>query len=336
MLGHMQRDLVTVGIVTFNHAHCVRSALDSVLRQTHRHIELIVVDNASSDGTRDLLSAYTDRITLVLNDTNTGFCAANNEAIRRGRGEFVLIMNPDVVLEPGYVANAAAAMRDHKDVGTIAGLLITRDEGGREVVDSTGLGFGRARRFFLYGYGVPFEQARLEGGLVFGCDGSLAMYRCEAIDAASAGGEFFDEMYFAYKDAFDVSWRLQLAGWRALFEPACRATHHHFFKPGDLRLRARMPARLRFHSVKNDLLHLAKNEDGESFRRDAPFILARQLAVLAYNLVLDWPALGAYVWFVKHLPEIRCRRAMFAARWAVRPSQVRREYLKIRKPIPLT
>lgn len=331
----MQKDLVSISIVTFNHAHCVQSALESALRQTHRDIEIIVVDNASTDGTRELLARFENRITVVLNETNTGFCAAHNEAIRRGRGEFVLVMNPDIVLEPDYVANAVEAMRREGRIGTIAGFLMTRDEEGREVVDSAGLGFDRARHFFLYGYGLPVEPPPARG-YVFGCDGSLALYRRNIIDAVSANGEFFDEMYFAYKDSFDLSWRAQLAGWQAFFEPSCRAIHHHLFKPGDLKLRSRMPAILRFHSVKNDLIHLVKNEDLASFGPDALFILVRQFMMLVYNLAMDWPALKAYAWFFGHLGELRRRRALFASRWVVRPGALRRQFVNVRKPVPST
>ena len=95
--------LVTVTIVTHNSGRFIRKCLDSVFRQRYSPAEIIVVDNASTDGTAEMLAGYSPPLRLIRNTANAGFAAAQNLAIRAGRGEWVLTLNPDVILEPDFL-----------------------------------------------------------------------------------------------------------------------------------------------------------------------------------------------------------------------------------------
>jgi glycosyltransferase involved in cell wall biosynthesis len=95
------KDLVTVTLVTYNSGRFIKRCLESVLAQKYPLKEVIVVDNASTDGTADILEQFEDRCHIVYNDENIGFAAAQNQAIRLGSGEWVLTLNPDVLLLGG-------------------------------------------------------------------------------------------------------------------------------------------------------------------------------------------------------------------------------------------
>ena len=85
----MQKNLVTVSIVTFNHAHCVRDALDSIFRQTHRDIEVVVVDNASSDGSAAMVAERFPEVLLLANAQNAGYTRAANQGMARASGRWL-------------------------------------------------------------------------------------------------------------------------------------------------------------------------------------------------------------------------------------------------------
>ena len=115
------RDLVSVTIVTYNSGRYIKRCLESVLGQRGPDIEVIVVDNNSTDGTRDILEQYEDRCAVTLNPRNLGFAAAQNQAILRSRGNWVLTLNPDVLLMPYFIQALVEAGRNDPSVGTVCG-----------------------------------------------------------------------------------------------------------------------------------------------------------------------------------------------------------------------
>jgi len=97
--------LVSVTVVTFNSGRFIRRCLDSVLEQRHPRLEVIVIDNASTDGTTDILERFEDRCRVVYNEENIGFAGAQNQAIGLSTGKWVLTLNPDVMLLPDFVSS---------------------------------------------------------------------------------------------------------------------------------------------------------------------------------------------------------------------------------------
>jgi GT2 family glycosyltransferase len=96
-------DFVSVTIVTFNSGRFIRRCLESVFAQEHQNFEVIVVDNASGDETRDILDDFAGRIRLICNRENRGFAAAQDQAIACASGDWILTLNPDVLLLPNFI-----------------------------------------------------------------------------------------------------------------------------------------------------------------------------------------------------------------------------------------
>ena len=138
-------DLVTVTIVTYNSGRFIKRCLESVLAQKYPNKEVIVIDNASDDGTVDILEQFEDRCQIVYNDENIGFAAAQNQAITLSSGEWVLTLNPDVLLLGGFVQALVDAGHIHPKIGSVCGKLLTMratfDIPDRPLVDSTGIYF---------------------------------------------------------------------------------------------------------------------------------------------------------------------------------------------------
>src|SRR5256885_8377933 len=98
-----QSGLVSVTLVTYNSGRFIKRCLESVLAQKYPLKEIIVVDNASTDGTIDILEQFEDTCQVYYNDENVGFAAAQNQAILRSQGAWVLTLNPDVLLLPNFI-----------------------------------------------------------------------------------------------------------------------------------------------------------------------------------------------------------------------------------------
>ena len=97
------RDLVSVTVVTYNSGRFIKRCLESVLEQKYGNLEVVVVDNASTDGTVDILEQFADRCRIYYNDENIGFAAAQNQAISLAQGDWILTLNPDVLLLPNFI-----------------------------------------------------------------------------------------------------------------------------------------------------------------------------------------------------------------------------------------
>jgi len=120
----MKPVLVSVTVVTHNSSRFIGHCLDALLGQGYRPLEVMVVDNASQDESKSILARYSGRIYLIENDSNTGFAAAQNRAIAASRGQWILTLNPDVLVQPGFVERLVEAGNLDARVGAVCGKLL--------------------------------------------------------------------------------------------------------------------------------------------------------------------------------------------------------------------
>ena len=285
--------LATIVVVSWNSAPHLPRCLEGIRGQTHREIELIAVDNASTDGSAELLAGAH----LIRNDTNRGFSAAVNQALAVARGEFVLLLNPDCFLAPEYVERLLPVF-DDPSVGAATGLLM-RAQGTAGQVDSAGIRMTRNGRH------LDITVAPRERTEVFGVSGAAAMFRKSFLRDVAIAGEVFDEDFFAYREDADLAWRGQLFGWRAVCEPAAIAHHVRRVTP---EARRELPADINMHSVKNRFLLRLKNEGAYLALRNAPFELTRDLVVLAAALTIERTSLPAFGWLWRNRKRVLAKR----------------------------
>jgi GT2 family glycosyltransferase len=315
--------LVSVTLVTYNSGRFIKRCLESVLAQRHPDKEIIVIDNASTDGTVDILEQFEDRCQVVYNDENIGFAAAQNQAIQLSNGEWVLTLNPDVLLLPDFIASLVEAGQMDPKVGTVCGKLLaisaTFDLPDRPLVDSTGIFFTPMLRHLDRGSQEVDNGHYLNFEYVFGATAAAALYRREMIDDIAVFGEFFDSDFFTYREDADVAWRAQLMGWRCLYTPHARGYHVRAVLPGNRRA---LPAAINMHSVKNRFLMRVKNITGHLYRRNLPSIIWRDLTVLACCLVYEHGSLKAFAYLIKNWS-----RAMEKRKEIMKRKRVTDEYI---------
>src|SRR5271170_8065038 len=222
-------DLVSVTIVTYNSGRFIKRCLESVLEQKYPNLEVLVIDNASTDGTVDILEQFADRCQIHYNDENIGFAAAQNQAIGLTNGEWVLTLNPDVLLLKNFIQALVDAGQADPKAGSVCGKLLTIrasfDLPEKQLVDSTGIYFTPMLRHLDRGSQEIDNGHYLNFEYVFGATAAAALYRRQMIEDISIVGEFFDPDFFVYREDADVAWRAQLMGWRCVYTPLARGYH---------------------------------------------------------------------------------------------------------------
>ena len=217
-----ERPLVSAIVVNWNGADYVDGCLASLLEQTWPLLEIIVVDNGSTDGSRELLrSRFGSRITLIESPLNRGFAGGNNLGIRAAKGAHVVLLNNDAVAAPGWVEALVQAAESDPRVGMCASKILVLGANG--LIDSAGLlmsadGIGRGR-----GRLEPDGEAYSRPGDALVPSGCAALYRRAMLDEIG----LFDEDFFAYCEDSDLGLRGRLAGWTCRYVPT--AIVHHAY-----------------------------------------------------------------------------------------------------------
>ena len=310
-----RKPLVSVTVVTYNSGRFIRRCLDSVLEQLYEPLEVIVVDNASTDGTCDILERFEKRCCVVYNESNIGFAAAQNQAIALSRGDWVLTLNPDVLLLSDFVARLMATAGMDPRAGTVCGKLLLADAcfdlAGSQKLDSTGMFFTPMLRHKDRGCLETNNGNYRRHEYVFGATAAAACYRRAMIDDISVEGEFFDPDFFTYREDADVAWRAQLLGWKCIFDPRAAAYHVRKLRPG---MRNQLPPEINMHSVKNRFLMRIKNITPGLYWRNLLPITVRDLGIVAYCLLVERSSLRAFYYLARDFEDALRKRRLIQGR----------------------
>jgi GT2 family glycosyltransferase len=330
-------DLVSVTIVTYNSGRFIKRCLESVLAQKYPYKEVIVIDNASTDGTTDILEQFENRCQIVYNDENVGFAAAQNQAIRMSSGDWILTLNPDVLLLGGFIQALVDAGHVHRRVGSVCGKLLTMratfDLPDKPLVDSTGIYFTPMLRHLDRGSQEVDNGHFLRYEYVFGASAAAALYRREMIEDVSVNGEFFDPDFFVYREDADVAWRAQLLGWRCIYTPHARGYHVRKVLPGNRRA---LPPVINMHSVKNRFLMRIKNMTGDLYLRNFFSVTVRDLLVVGCCLLREQTSLKAFWYLARNWGRVWEKRRQIMQRRRVNDEYMASwfRYLPVSRPAP--
>lgn len=259
----------TIVVVTHNsraHFPALKAALE---RQTLAY-DLIVIDSGSRAEERPLAADF-PAATIVQIAENLGFAAANNRAVERVAGPFVVLLNPDAFPETDWLEQMIAAAERRPEAACVASLLLMADDDRRydgvgDCVHACGASWRGAR-------GALRKETPREG-YVFSACAAAALYRVEVWRAL--GG--FDESYFCYHEDVDLGFRLRLAGWQTALAPAAVARH---VGGGGSRASIDFEA---YHSVRNGCWTFYKN-------MPAPLLAALTPLQIMWSLYVLWSAL---------------------------------------------
>lgn len=254
--------MVSVIIPNYNGECFLKECLEALKRQTFDDMEVILVDNASTDDSIKLAKELYREIRVIELHDNTGFAYAVNRGIEAAKGEYVLLLNNDTIVFTNFVKNQYKMIKGKPDVFSCSALMIQNQN--HELVDDAGdelavLGWGFApdRDKPVSGCGVPHE--------VFSSCAGAAIYRKAVFDEIG----LFDESFFAYLEDMDVGYRARLAGYRNLYNPYAKVYHLGSASSGSRHNAFKVEL-----SARNSMYMMKKNMPVWQYILNLPFIVA--------------------------------------------------------------
>jgi N-acetylglucosaminyl-diphospho-decaprenol L-rhamnosyltransferase len=226
-------------IVSYRCEQLLRDCLRSLREHPpSRTAAIHVVDNASGDGTAEMVAREFGEVRLRVNDRNLGFGAANNLAIGEGHAPYVLILNPDTRITAGALDALVELMDSHPEVG-ICGPRLQLDDGSLDHAAKRSFptplsalghftGVGRRRDS---GTLAAYRAPEVDAGPVDAVNGAFMLIRRTALDQVGA----FDEGYWMYMEDLDLSYRFAQAGWASWYEPSVTVIHVKAGTTGEVR-----------------------------------------------------------------------------------------------------
>ena len=232
-MANAQRDRpgVTALVLNWNGGEVVADCLRSLQAQDYPALEILVVDNASTDGSAERTARDFPGVRLHVNDANLGFGGGNNVGIRLAETPYVLMCNNDTRLAPDTVRLLVETLEADPWAGSATPCIILAETGKVDatgiVVCPDGLALGRGR--------AEPPEALSEPAEVFYASDCCCLYRAAMLEELRLpDGELYDEDFFAYADETDMGWRAQRLGWKSLYVPEASVSHHHAASSGSV------------------------------------------------------------------------------------------------------
>ncbi|MDD4476907.1 MAG: glycosyltransferase family 2 protein [Patescibacteria group bacterium] len=304
---------LTVHLVAWNGAKYIPYLFDSLRKQSLRDWFLLIIDNNSQDGTAELIKkelvGSAERpfeYRLEENKENSGFAAGHNRAFRETDSEYFLLLNQDMYLAADCLEKTVKFLDEHPETASVSPRLMKwnfaeiqnngLEKSFSNQIDALGLKVFRNRRVIEQFTGQDWNNVSEEEPIeVFGVSGAFPMYRRSIIkNVLFDNGQFLDESYHSYKEDVDLAYRLAVAGFKSYVLPNIVAYHDRSAAgpkeqndASAIANKKKQSELVKYHSYKNHLMTLYKNEYWQNFVLDFPWIFWYELKKAIYFLLFD-------------------------------------------------
>lgn len=266
----MTKPFVSVIVINWNGGEYLPRCLDALSKQTFTNFETIVVDNASTDGSADIVARHNSQIRLLLQQVNLGFAKANNLAAAVARGEWFALLNNDAFPEPNWLDELVNATQRYPGYAGFASCQIQVNN--PKLLDGTGDIYHVLGLSWRRGYGLPLDKAEDYAVEIFAPCAAAALYHRERFIVAKG----FDERFFCYCEDVDLAYRMNLYGDRFLYVPTARVHHIGSASSGKTSNFAH------YHCQRNLVWVFVKNAPNWLFWLYLPGHLAINIVILLY------------------------------------------------------
>jgi GT2 family glycosyltransferase len=287
-----QQSLFSVIIPNWNGKKFLQTCLDALAQQTYPNIEVIIVDNASQDGSQAYIRENYPNVRLIELAENRGFTGACNAGMQAAKGEYISLLNNDTEVDRNWAAAVVVAFEHHPEIGSVASKMLLFEK--RDHIHTTGDFFTLDGHAGNRGVWQRDEGQFNKEEFVFSACGGSSVYRREMLDQI---GLLDDDFFFSGEDV-DLGWRAQLAGWRCLYTPAAIVYHHLSATGGGVTAS--------YYDGRNLIFILVKNYPSTLWRKYGASVLRAQWRLM-------WDALKAW-----RGAAARARlRGMLAGLWGI-------------------
>ena len=300
----MNAGLVSIVIVNYNGADILGRCLDGVHAQSYRPIEVIVVDNHSTDDSIERMRGRFPQVRVVECERNLGFAGGNNRGVAVAQGEYVVLLNNDTVVDALWLINLVAMMQQ-ADIGAVTSKVVT-DGVPSEFYEQNGT-------INYLGYNIMREFSDLSQ--VFFASGASLMFRREEV-----GRPFLDE-YFIYQEDVFLSWKIRLLGKTVAM--AQQSVVHH---TGSVTVRQQSSSLVTFFQERNRLLNALLFYEARTLLLLIPYFVFDGVAKLLLSVVSKRKSLSgivqSYWWLTTHTSWINRERSNLQSRRRVQDKHI--------------
>ncbi|MCX5705414.1 MAG: glycosyltransferase [Candidatus Omnitrophica bacterium] len=284
--------IVSVIIVTTGEAEHIISCLDSLKAQAFSPLEVVVIDNSLRPSFRKEIVVRFPWVKVYSSPNNFSYGISMNMGISMSKGDFILCLNDDVVLDRYFIQEALNGFSVDAKIAMVSGKICRIET---KTIDSAGLFLSLSRVAKERGYGLKDTGQYGKPGYIFGVSGAAAFYHKQMMEDIKQGTDCFDPDFRFFYEDLDIAWRARNRGWKAYYVPTAIAYHARGGtarkKQGVGKVFARFYINdddLQFELIKNRCLAIIKNDTALGFLLHLPFIFIYSLAELGF-LVLFRP-----------------------------------------------
>lgn len=332
----MNKNMISVCIVTRNRKDCLKRCLESLFSQSHSFDELIIVDNGSTDDTIPFIEENFPQALLIKNKGNLGQDKGRNQAIKQSKGNYVFCLDDDLILEKDYLREIMMVFSESEKAGAVQGKILQYDlvDGQpikKDTIDSLGFRIFRNRRIVDWHRGEKDLNMDKKAMEIFAPNTAAVVFKREVLEQAKIDGEYFDEDFFRQVEDVDFGWRIRLVGWNVFYQPKAVAWHDsHSSKKitrgysDFIKHRKTQPAELRKLDYRNQRLMFVKNEIFGHLFKDLIYFVYRELKLFAYILFFEPSSLKGIFEFFFLLPRMLKKRKEIRKRRKVEIKEISR------------
>jgi len=280
-------------IISYNSEQFLGENINALVHQEVPFNRIVVVDNFSTDKSRDIIDRFRGSAELIALQSNCGYARAANIGINTvkttagqnhlnsstGEDNLILVANSDIILDSKFTGHVLEKFREDIELALLSPLILRFD---RKTVDSAGQDRSVTLHPAEIGFNRRLETVDTKEKTVFSVCGAATVFRESALEKLRLWDEYYDEDFFMFWEDFDIGWRAHLLGLKTLFSPGAVVYH---YRSGTLEknflsrfsLALGRPGFIKFHLVKNRYLTLIKNFRWNRDFRFLPFILLKDL-----------------------------------------------------------
>src|SRR3989344_5443038 len=312
----MKSPPVSVIIVTYNSKDYISQCLDSVLAISYKPVEIIIVDNNSTDVTRTILSKYKARVKLILSEKNLGYAEGKNLGINSSIGEYIFLLNPDTLVEKDFLEPLVYAMETDKQIAVCQPAVYL-------LQDPTKLNLTGKRTHFLgFDWIKDYNSSSLPpSGNITSFSGCGVLLKRKILKRTG----LFDPEYFMYYEDSDLSWRLKLFGYKIEFVPTSKMYHDYKYIP----VENYQPLKKKlFYNERNRLLTIFKNYSINTLLLILPSMIFMEIGLVLLSFSEGWVSekLRSYFSIWQLLPHIQKERNSIQKMRVVSDKDIVRDY----------
>jgi GT2 family glycosyltransferase len=293
--------LVSIVIVNWNGLHWLKMCLPSLDKQQYKNIEILLVDNASTDASIAWTKKQYPKVRIFRNTKNLGFAGANNVGYRHAKGAYVLLLNNDTVVKPNFLTELVKKAQSSPDIGAVQSKLLLMDDTTR--LDAAGAFLTPTGFLLHWGFGKKDHPKYDKTESMYTAKGAAVMFPKAVLKEVAIDNNIFDPDYFAYFEETDLCHRIWLTGKRVVYAPKSVILH----KMGGTST-GMDNAFIQYHSFKNRIRTYLKNLEVRELVKLLPvhFVFCQVFSLVSLlkgKFALSLAIQRSIIWNIQEFPR---------------------------------